>query len=109
MRVRELVMDKKELWILITVLGGGIGLSKMYEAHPAPAYAEAAPRIDTLAVLTSDVRQLKDGVATLRADIQAMLRAQCVTNPSKWEVYETAGIQCADIIPSAKQAGRIRR
>lgn len=105
-------MSNKELVVLLTVLGGGVGAVQLgksmgYVGQPT-AYAQA-PRVDTMAVLTSDVATLKEDVATLKSDMRAMLRAQCVTNPTRWEVYETAGIQCGQIIPSATQAGRPRR
>lgn len=115
MRLRELFVSNKELLILLSVLGGGVGVvqvAKMngYDTQTPTAHAYAQqPHADTMAVLSSDVSQLKRDVATLRTDITAMLRAQCVTNPSKWEVYETAGIRCGDLIPSATQAGRVRR
>ncbi len=114
MRVKELAVNHKELLILLSVLGGGIGVVQVaklagYNGQPSSAYAQQTPRSDTLAELASDVSQLKRDVSTLRSDVQAMLRAQCVTNPTRWEVYETAGIRCGDMIPSATQAGRVRR
>ncbi len=110
MRIKELVMSNRELVILLAVLGGGVGAAQIAKNYQATAYTFPTPtRSDTLAVLATDVSQLKRDVSALSADMQAMLRAQCVTNPTRWEVYETAGIQCDRIIPSARQAGRVRR
>lgn len=106
MKVREFIVNQKELLLLASVLGA-LGMAGKVKADAVADAKAEAPRVDTLALLTNDVRNVRADVRDLRDNVTAMLRVQCVTNPTKWDVFETAGIKCGDLFPT--QAGRVRK
>jgi hypothetical protein len=118
MRVREWVVNQKELLAIGAVLGT---LSVMAAvrgiqstAATAPIAAQSVPVVvldssvtrQDVVRLRQEIGDVAGRVSVVRSTVDALLRVECITNRQKWEQFELAGIRCSDMVPSTVQAGR---
>jgi hypothetical protein len=107
MKVREFIVNQKEIVVILALISG-LGAASKATQDLRHGVTPDVSRVDTLAMLATDVRELRAAMVTMTQTVAALTRVQCVVNRGKWESFETAGIRCGELIPSATQAGRAR-